>query len=206
MRSNRRKLLVWLAAAVGAVVVLVGLYLADFFLPYPLFPHHAEFGGFSVYSDQCLPDTSAPDFEEARHRVETMPLYRGDPLPRVFLCHSRRRFNFLVRLAGKRHSGQGLLISMAHNMFLSLPAIEAVARRHEGLPDNSRVEGSLATAVAHEVAHSLAFARLGFKQARRLPAWKSEEYADFSANLAAITSDPNYDLCHRIDLALDPNL
>ncbi len=206
MSSNRRKHLVWLTAAVGVVIVLGGLYLAVFFLPYPLFPHHAEFGGFSVYSDQYLPDSFAPDFEEARRRVEAMPLYRGNPLPRVFLCHSRRRFAFLVHLAGKRHAGQGLLISAAGNMFLSLPGIAAVARSNQGLPTESRLEGSLAAAVAHEIAHSLVFARLGFKQARRLPAWKSEGYADFTANLAAITSDPDYDLCHRIDLTLDTDL
>ena len=205
MKLTRRKLLVWLAAAVGTIIVLGGLYLAVFFLPYPLFPHHAEFAGFSVYSDQSLSMTLAPDFEEARRRVEVMPLYRGSALPRVFLSHSRRRFALLVRLAGKRHAGQGLLISAAGNMFLSLPGIQAVARRHEGLPDKSRVEGSLAAAVAHEVAHSLIFDRFGLRGARRLPAWKSEGYADFSANLAAIKSDVDYDLCRRIDLVLDPD-
>ncbi len=203
MKLSTRKLVKWSIWAFGAFAMLVGLYLSIFFFPYPLFPHHAELAGFSVYSDRVISDDFAPVFEDARRRVEAMPLYRGAALPRVFVCRSQRRFAFLVRMAGKGHAGQGLLISMAGNAFISEQGIKVVAQRNAGRPAHSRLDGSWAGAIAHEVAHHLVFAELGFRKARRIPAWKSEGYADYVANLASAASDPDNDLQTRIALLLD---
>jgi len=203
MRLSIRRLMKWGIWALGGIVVLLGLYLSVFFFPYPLFPHHAEFAGFSVYSDRKIPAEFEPVFSDARHRVEKMELYRGEPPLRIFICRSHRRFALLVRLAGKRYAGQGLLISVAGNAFLSETGIEAVARRNRGRPAHSRLDGSWSAAIAHEVAHHLVFAELGFKKTRMIPAWKSEGYADYSANLASTAADPDYDFRDRISLLLD---
>lgn len=202
-RVRIRKLVRWIALAVGAIVLLVGLYLSVFFLPYPLFRHHTTGAGFSVYCDREVPEGFGPVLEEARRRVEAMPLYRGSPLPRIFVCRSQRLFELLVKLAGKRHAGQGLLISAARNMFLSEHGIATVARRNAEGPTHSRLEGSWSEAIAHEVAHQLMTDELGFRRMRGVPAWKAEGYADYSAALGELERDRSSDLASRVEVLLD---
>jgi hypothetical protein len=177
MELTLRRLMKWGAWTLGAIVALLGLYLSVFFFPYPLFPHHAQFAGFSVYSDREIPADLEPVFADARRRVEMMELYRGAPPLRVFM--------------------------VAGNAFLSEAGIRAVGRRNRGHPAHSRLEGSWSAAVAHEVAHHLVFEELGFKKTRMMPAWKSEGYADFMANRASTASDSDYDFGDRIKLLLD---
>jgi hypothetical protein len=179
------------------------MYLSLFFLPYPLFPHHLEHAGFSVYSDREIPEKYELILEDARRRVEAMELYRGAPDVRIFRCESKRLFAALNRLAGKRHYGQALVISIAGNAFFSETVIEAVGQRHGGRPEHSRLEGSWPAAIAHEVAHDLVFAEVGYREARRIPVWKAEGYADYQAHLAASTSDPDDRLRNRIAYLLD---
>jgi hypothetical protein len=198
-----RRLLKWGAWTLGAIVTLLGLYLSVFFLPYPLFPHHAEFVGFSVYSDREIPNDFEFVFDDARRRVDAMELARDAALPRIFICRSQRLFVFLIRLSGKRHAGQGLLISAAGNAFLSEAGIENVARRSRSRPAHSRLQGSWSAAIAHEVVHQVVYSELGFRKARKTPVWKSEGYADYAANVAAAKSDPDYDYQARIRLLLD---
>jgi hypothetical protein len=166
------------AWALGALAVVLGLYLSVFFFPYPVFPHHMKAAGFSVYSDHEIPESFKLVLEDARRRAKAMPLYRPDALPRIFVCRSQRCFELLVKLAGKRYAGQGLLVSVAGNAFLSEHGIEAVARRNQALCSHSRLEGSWSAAIAHEVAHHLLFTTIGFSGTQRIPAWKSEGYAD----------------------------
>ena len=203
MNATIRKIGKWSLWGLGAVVVLIGLYLSVYFFPYPLFPHHMEHAGFSVYSDGEIPGDFELVLEDARLRLEGMELYHGAAPPRIFMCQSQRLFVFLVKLAGKRHVGQGLLISVAGNAFFSEEMIETVGRRNEGLPLHSRMQGSWAAAISHEAAHQLVFSEVGLKVARRMPVWKSEGYADYSAHLAAAAADPDYDLRSRVELLLE---
>lgn len=203
MRFLTRRTAKRVAWAFGAAAILFGLYLSVFFFPYPLFPHHAEAGGFSVYSDRVIPESFKTVLDDARRRVEAMPLYSADAMPRIFVCRSQRRFEFLVRLAGRRHAGQGLIVSVAGNAFLSEHGIEAVGRRNQAGPANSRLEGSWPAAIAHEVAHHLVFTEIGFRGSRRIPVWKSEGYADYTANLTGLGPDPGSGILDRITLLGD---
>jgi hypothetical protein len=192
----------WVAVALAVFVALFGLYLSIFFLPYPLFPHHAEFAGFSIYSDREIPADFERVADDARRRVEAMELYRGAEDLRIFVCQSQRLFVFINKLAGKRHAGQALVISVAGNAFFSEAVIESVGRRNSSLPAHSRLEGSWSAAIAHEVAHDLMVAEAGLSRAREIPVWKSEGFADYSANLVPARADPNYDFRNRIGLLL----
>jgi hypothetical protein len=192
--------------ALGAVALLLGLYLSAFFFPYPLFPHHMEASGFKVYSDHEIPENFKLVLDDARRRVEAMPLYRADAMPRIFVCRSMRLFEFLVKLAGRDHAGQGLLVSMAGNAFFSEHGIEAVARRNQTRPAHSRLEGSWSAAIAHEVAHHLVFTEMGFFGAWRIPVWKSEGYADCTANLTEGGSDPVRETLYQVALLVDDSL
>jgi hypothetical protein len=203
MKISTRRLAKWGLWTICVVAVVVSLYLSVFFLPYPLFPHNTEHAGFSVYSDREIPEDFDRVLEEARRRVVAMELYHGEPPVRIFKCQSQRRFAFIIKLAGKRHLGQGLLVSVAGNAFFSDEMIRVIGRRNDGRPQHSRLEGSWAAAIAHEVAHDLVFAKVGFRRARRIPVWKSEGYADYQANIASAAADPDYDLRSRIGLLLD---
>ena len=56
MRIKIRQIVKWALWGFAVVVVLFGLYLSVFFFPYPMFPHHIEHAGFSVYSDREIPE------------------------------------------------------------------------------------------------------------------------------------------------------
>jgi len=203
VKRNARKLGKWSLWVLGVVAVLVTLYISVFFFPYPLFPNHAEFDGFSVYSDREILDDFSAVIEDARRRITAMELDHAGSTFRIFLCHSQRKFVTLNKLAGKRYVGQALVISAAGNAFFSAHGIEEVRRRTGGRPAHSRLEGSWSAAIAHEVAHRLVFSEVGYRRARRIPVWKSEGYADYEANLASAASDPDYDFRSRIQFLLD---
>jgi hypothetical protein len=203
MRIKIRQIVKWALWGFAVVVVLFGLYLSVFFFPFPMFPHHIEHAGFSVYSDREIPEDFEFILEDARFRVEGMELYRGRGDLRLFFCFSQRKFENLIKLSGKRHAGQALVISVAGNAFFSEQGIAAIGRRNGGRPTHSRLEGSWSAAIAHEVAHDLVFDDVGYRKTRRIPAWKSEGYADYEANLAATASDPDYRLADRLNYLLD---
>ena len=203
MKIRFRRIAKWALWGLAVVVALVGLYLSVFFLPYPLFPHHLEHAGFSVYSDGEIPGEFELVLEDARRRVEAMELYRGNADLRIFICGSQRFFVAINKLAGHRHAGQALVISVAGNAFFSKTVIEAVGKRLGGRPEHSRLQGSWSAAIAHEIAHDLIFDEVGYRKARQIPVWKSEGYADHQANLAATESNPDYDLWSRIAYLLD---
>ncbi len=205
MRLLSRRTVRWVAWIFCVLVVLFGLYLSVLFFPYPLFPHHVEAAGFSVYSDHEISESFKLILDDAQRRVEAMPLYRAEAMPRIFVCCSQRRFEFFVKLAGKRHAGQGLLVSMAGNAFFSEQGIEAVAHRNQTRPANSRLEGSWSAAIAHEVAHHLVFTEVGLRGTRRIPVWKSEGYADYTANITKLGLDPGSKILDRIRLLIDEN-
>ena len=205
MKASIGKIGKWLLLGLGAAAVLVCLYLSVFFFPYPLFPNHAEFAGFSVYSDREIPGDFELVLDDARRRVEAMELYRADNNLRIFLCSSQRKFVTLIKLAGKRHAGQALVISAAGNAFFSEEGIEGMRRRTGGRPVHSRLEGSWSAAIAHEVAHLQMGAAIGHRGPRDMPTWLSEGYADYAANFSAAAADPNYQFRSRIRLLLDEN-
>jgi len=197
-RIFNRRLVKWTLWGLAAVVVLFGLYLSVFFLPYPLFPHHGDFAGLSVYSDREIPEDFSEVIDDARRRIVAMELYRGDIGLRIFLCFSQRKFVTLNRLAGKKFYGQALVISVAGNAFFSAQEIERIGQRHGGQPVHSRLEGSWPAAIAHEIAHDLMYTELGYRGARLIPPWKAEGAADFMANREPAASDPDYSLADRV--------
>jgi hypothetical protein len=203
VKPRIRQVAKWGAVALAVAVVLFGLYLSVFFFPYPLFPHHAELAGFSVYSDREIPNDFELVVEDARRRIEAMELYRGAKNPRIFVCRSQRLFVFIVKMAGKSHFGQALVVSAAGNAFFSEEGIETIGLRNYGRPVHSRLQGSWSAAIAHEVAHLQIIASVGVRGGRGLPRWKSEGYADFAANLAATASDPEYEFSRRVEFLLD---
>ena len=85
MKISTRRIVKWGLWTLCIVAVGVALYLSVFLLPYPLFPHHIEHAGFSLYSDREIPEDFKRVLEDARLRVDAMELYRGQAPPRIFV-------------------------------------------------------------------------------------------------------------------------
>jgi hypothetical protein len=94
-------------------------------------------------------------------------------------------------------------LSMPNSMFVSMSRVERFRANNAGALRHSRFEGNLAEVVAHETAHFHSVAALGYRAHLAQPVWKSEGWAEYQANLAAIRADPTYDLAKRIDQLLD---
>ena len=132
-----------------------------------------------------------------------MELYDEGASHKVFLCQSQRMYAFFSFLTRKPAHTQGLVLTAPGNIILSGPGMRSMAERSGGRPRHSRFEGSLAGAIAHEVAHMQVAATVGSRRVWSLPFWKNEGYAEYAANLAMIRSDGEYDLRRRVELLLD---
>ena len=200
MSSRTRKLLrrgLWLVGALAAVYVLVLVY------PAPLFEHHQRFGDFRVYSDEPIPEDFDRVIEGVTRRMAAMEHAPERGSPRVFLCGSRERYGWFAFLTRKTPDSLAIGLSVANEMFVSTTRVREFAARNPGVFRHTRFEGNFAEVVAHEIAHFRSIEALGYRAHLALPVWKSEGWAEYQANLAALREDPSYDLRERIDLLLD---
>ena len=94
-------------------------------------------------------------------------------------------------------------LSVAQSMFVSMRRVEEFAVSNRGRLRHTRFEGNLAEVIAHEIAHFNSIRALGYRAHLAQPVWKSEGWAEYQANVAAIRADPAYDLGQRIDVLLD---
>lgn len=195
----------WAVGVLFVLLAMVALYVAVLVYPTPLFVHHQRTGGFRVYSDRA-PSVDVDEFvAEVAERLAAIEHEPGSKTYKVYLCHSLRRYSFFARLARRTPSSQAIGLSVPGNIFVSMPRLAQLAANQGGLFAHSRFEGSLAFAIAHEIAHFGVIDSLGPDASRSLPAWKSEGWTDYQASLAGIRRDPDYDLVQRIDLLNDPS-
>jgi hypothetical protein len=184
-----------LPAAVGFLLLL---------FPYPLFPHTREVGGLRLHSDAELGPEVDTAMRDAWQRVLAMELHRPDARYTLFLCRSERLYRLYCRLTRTPPVTQGLIVSsLTRTVILSATGIQRMRQRTGGDPPHSRFEGSLAAAIAHEVAHLQAASAVGPRRNRSLPPWKSEGWADYSAHRARILEDTSHDLARRVELLRD---
>jgi hypothetical protein len=110
------------------------------------------------------------------------------------------------RLSGRRrfpHSTMAEWRDWHLSVYLNEPKIVRVATHNVLGIRHSRFEGDPAEVIAHEVAHGAVVRRLGLRAAVALPAWKSEGYAEYQANLATTRADGSYVFTDRVALLLD---
>ena len=193
----------WLLVGSTVLVLIAVLFVGLVLFPYPLFPHHESFKGFSVNSDRPIPEEFADVARDARNRVAAMELFSPEATYRIFLCRSEKLYAFFCDLTGKEPTSQALVFSVVGTMILSETGIEQMRRRTGGVPPHSRFEGSLSEAIAHEVAHVQVVTELGHRSAQTLPYWMTEGWVEYQANLAETRSDPDYSLPARVSLLLD---
>jgi hypothetical protein len=88
-------------------------------------------------------------------------------------------------------------------MFVSMSRVQEFAVSNQGRLRHTRFEGNPAEVIAHEIAHFNSVEALGYRAHLAQPVWKSEGWAEYQANIAAMRDDSAYDLGERIDLLLD---
>jgi hypothetical protein len=203
MKSAWRGVGKWSLRALLVALGLFAVYVAILLFPSPLFAHQARFGEFRVYSDEPIPEGFDAVIAEAERRVEAMePAFRR-PAPRVYLCNNRERYTFFARLTRMNPRSLAISLSVGNEMFVSTGRVREFAAANAGRLRHTRFEGNLAEVIAHEIAHFGSTDALGYRRHLSQPMWKSEGWAEYQANLAAIRADPAYDLRERIEYLLD---
>jgi hypothetical protein len=191
----RRALLGLLALVAAPVTVL--LY------PVPLFRHGQPVGNYHVYGDQPLPHDLLEVIDDAARRVQAMEHVHPGRQYRVFLCSHRDLYSFFAFLTRRPSGSLAIGLTLPGNVFVSMSRVREFAARNRGVFAHSRFEGNLAEVIAHEIAHFNSLRALGLRFHLDLPLWKSEGWAEYQANIAAVRGDAAHDLEHRIDLLLD---
>jgi hypothetical protein len=185
------------------VLALFLLYVGVVVFPEPWFSHSTTLGGFRVYSDEPLPPNLDELIDDVDRRVAAMDHKASGASPRIFLCHDPERYARFAFLLRKGPSSLAIGVSLADEMFINMSRVRRFAELNRGTIRHSRFEGNLAEVIAHEIAHFHSLHALGYRAHLAQPMWKSEGWAEYQANLAAIRADPDYDLRERIARLLD---
>lgn len=202
MRPVTRGIVRWASRLLLLLFAVGVLYVALLAFPSPLFAHQETFGTYRVYSDEAI----APDFglviDDLDRRVRGMEHAPPDASQRIYLCDSKK-YRFFAFLTRKGSQSLAIGLTFLNETFVSSDRVRLFAARNRGLLRHTRFEGNLAEVVAHEIAHFNSVHALGYRTHLRLDLWKSEGWAEYQANLAAIRADPDYDLRRRVDLLFD---
>lgn len=203
MRQWARTTLKWILRGFALLLVLAALDVAVLAFPNPLFEHRRQFNGFTVYSDQPLPEQYGRIIEDARTRIVAMDHVRLDANYDVFICNEPWRYSLLAFLSRRTSNSLAIGLSVFDHIFVNNTKVQRFAARNYGGIRHSRYEGSTAEVIAHEIAHFKMLKELGVWTALGLPVWKSEGMAEYLANLGATRSDPHYDFAERVDLLMN---
>ncbi|HSN57451.1 MAG TPA: hypothetical protein VLT32_22470 [Candidatus Sulfomarinibacteraceae bacterium] len=193
----------WVLGAIATLVVLVAGFVAFVVYPVPLYRHHRQIGRFSVYSDLAITPADESAVEEAERTLAAGELDTPEDRFRIFLSSSSRKYAFFCAVARRGVASQAVVFTRARSIIISLDGIGAIRARSGGRPPNSRLEGSLAFAIAHEAAHIEAASAVRRRGLPQLPTWLSEGWADYTAGSAGLRGDPPAQLPDRARLVFD---
>jgi hypothetical protein len=197
-----RRIAKWTIKLLMAFFAVGVLYIGVLVYPSPLFAHTESYGTYRVYSDEPISADFGSVIEDLDRRIQAMEHAPPDASQRIYLC-GPKRFSFFAFLLRKNSQSLAIGLTVANETFVSTERVRLFAARNRGVLRHTRFEGNPAEVVAHEVAHFNSVHALGFRPHLRQPLWKSEGWAEYQANLAAMRADPDYDLRRRIELLLD---
>ena len=202
MKHTPRRITKWTLRLVLILMALAALYVVVLVFPSPLFAYSESYGSYRVYSDEPMAADFGLVIADLDRRIQEMEHAPRDAGQRIYLC-GPQKFRFFALLTRKNPLSLGIGLSLANESFVSTERVRLFADSNGGVLRHTRFEGSIAEVVAHEVAHFHSARALGFRAHLAQPLWKSEGWAEYQANLAAIRADPGYDLRTRIDQLLD---
>lgn len=169
----------WRGAGVGLGLLFAAV--TALYVPAALaFPHRAQFGATTVYSDEPIPPVMADRIARADRLVATSPLHR--PGLRRTLVLTNGGWRWKVMAAGHWNA-----------VALRRPFASTLLFNRSDVPTDriASVGGvrSLSGTIAHETVHVLTARALGEWRHARLPAWKREGYADYVAEEASLNAE-----------------
>lgn len=185
-------------AAMLAVLISLPILVVTF--PQPWFEYRADFGSVRMYSELPFTGDRARLASDVQHRLETLAFYNHASRKRVFLCESDRLYRLFGRCALIPAHVPGFNVSLVNNSFVSLTKIRSRRHRNAGFPPYSAINGDLAHNITHELVHDYVQDTYGFWKGRRLPPWKTEGYAEYSAAKASVEAEDALTLPFRAQM------
>jgi hypothetical protein len=161
-----------------AVGVLGIAYLLLLAFPQPLFAHTLAYGNFTVYARAPIDSRMTAVLDGVESRLRTAGIESRAVRPRIFLTGSSRFYRAIRLGVGQNSFGNG---------FGALPTRNVFINRHDAAQDRvfreaaSHSSRGLTGVIAHEVTHLAVRQRVGYWRNLRLPAWKTEGYAEYVA-------------------------
>ena len=199
-RSRIRLVLIW-----TGVVVLVALCVYISALAFPwLF-----FGESIRTSDVVLHFRNGGKVDipllakDVNHRLQASGLADPADTIHVYMCDSPRMYTLFARLAFTPPEAQGFIVTMFHNVFISLERIKELGRQNPGSPKYGIWEGNYAHTIAHEVGHDYFVRMIGSARWQQLPHWKREGLPEYVANIGPIREDRGATLQSRLEILRD---
>ncbi len=145
------------------------------------FPYKLEHRNFRVFSEAEIPLEFTQTLDDVWLRTQRMEIREAGKEHRIFLCTNESTYAFFASLVKLGANSQGFNVEFVSNIFISLPFIERVRKRRDGDFPNTILAGNPAHIIAYEIAHTFISAKLGMFAARKLPVWKREGYAEYTA-------------------------
>lgn len=197
----------WLFSIFVIVLGLFFVYVLSLFLlirfPYPWFPYKLQYQNFSVHSDQKIDGGFSEILDDTTERLAFSEFYEPDRSYRIFLCNDVKNYSFFASLVELSPKSQGFNVQFVGNIFLSLQFIKIIQSQFGTGYKNTVLEGSVAHILTHEIAHTYNGKKLGYFAERKLPLWKNEGYAEYTAAKYAIQKNSVYEFIDQLITLVD---
>ncbi len=160
----------------GAIVMLLILYLFVICYPQPLFPYSVRDDNIRLYSTVPIPPNARFLLKEVQTRLAASPAYDRSAEQRIFICGSAAEFSFFTNFAVK---SSGLTyVYLNRNIFLR-PSDISQNRLINYSGRKVMDDRTLVYYMSHEITHSLTVSYIGVRSYHGLPKWLREGYADY---------------------------
>ncbi len=182
----------WLKRILTVILILVILFIMQLLtLAYPsvLFSNSFKAENLELHFSEAINPVNEQIGLNVLKRIRNLELYDSNNDMKVFVCESSGLYSFFARLTFVPNTVPGFNLSIFDNSFVSVPLLNERQITNHGWAVYSAIEGNLEQSIAHELIHNMAVAKLGYFDSQKIPAWKSEGYAEYGASIAIIRAD-----------------
>ena len=196
-----KKLIRWLGAIVGAIIILILLDIGMLAIPGPFFPEKKHYGSITVYSEKPIGKETDSIMSGVFLRLNEVPIYDPDRKFNLSFCSTQKKFTFFARLTARDNRIMGFCL--LGSAYVNEDYINELGMQTGGRPKYLTRGGSVVHVATHELMHGYIDDAFGYFAARSLPEWKAEGYCEYGVNQFVAPSDSGYSIPERIDIYLD---
>ena len=143
-----------------------------------LFAYEISHDNMTVYSREPLDPNIHALLDRVEAKLAASAINNPNIKPRIFIVSSYGTYRFLSLNVGANSFAKGFPVLPTSNVFVNKSDIATDLVFRDAPTDAQR---SLSGVIAHEIAHQLVRARLGYLKNLMLPTWKQEGYAEYVA-------------------------